>query len=125
MINEVVFHNKFGEGKITEVNEKHIKVAFGESNGVKIFLYPDSFDRFLSFQNETLQEEVTKAVNEQKAKIQEEEDRKREENRRLDELHRQEGLELLKKKRKAAKAKAERERKMIKLREEMRLIEEA
>lgn len=58
MIKESVTHIKYGVGTIVEVNGNHISVDFGDSEKIRAFVYPDSFDRFLSFQNKLLQAKV-------------------------------------------------------------------
>ena len=56
MLNETVRHIKYGLGKVAEVDQNHIWVSFSGEAGTKLFLYPDAFERFLSFESQGLQE---------------------------------------------------------------------
>ena len=57
LINERVNHNKYGEGVIVDENLKRIKVQFDQLEEQKEFLYPNSFEQYLSLQDEELQKE--------------------------------------------------------------------
>ncbi|MDF2588467.1 MAG: hypothetical protein K0S41_2308 [Anaerocolumna sp.] len=58
MVNELILHSRFGKGKVIEVLGNHIKIDFFESKSTKIFQYPDSFEKYLTFENDRLQQEV-------------------------------------------------------------------
>lgn len=86
-LNKKVLHKMFGEGKIysyreseidytSEVKEVYIGVEF-DSVGPKKFLYPTSFEQFLKFKDEELQNEIPKLM--EQRKIEQEEKRQREE----------------------------------------------
>jgi hypothetical protein len=49
VLGRIVSHNKFGEGKIVAQGETSISIEF--STGVKIFQYPDCFEKFITFVN--------------------------------------------------------------------------
>ena len=65
-----VRHKMFGLGTIVAKDGKYIKVKF--DNTEKNFVYPDSFEKFLTLADGTLTDEILAdlaATNEQKAKI--------------------------------------------------------
>ncbi|MDO5519414.1 MAG: hypothetical protein Q4G58_02860 [bacterium] len=67
MIKKAVVHKAFGKGTIVEKKQNYIKVQFEAFRERKTFLYPDSFEKFLTFEEPDLQK---KALEELK-KIQE------------------------------------------------------
>lgn len=109
MLNEVVSHVKFGRGTVVKNQENHIVVAFDNSGEEKVFRYPDAFERFLAFQNQSLQQEAQAKLLEQK----EAQAILLEQKRQQFELHEQERKreqrELLRRRRKALKERMERE----------------
>ena len=54
----LVEHNAFGQGKIIKQDSRFIEVAF-DDGGIKRFVYPDAFNRYLSFVNEEYLPEET------------------------------------------------------------------
>ncbi len=67
-----VRHKTFGLGTIISTDGKYIKVRF-ESGIEKNFVYPDSFERFLTLEDGTISNEIMADLslsNERKAKIQ-------------------------------------------------------
>lgn len=56
--NEKVQHTNFGVGVITEEKDYIIWVQFQENIGVKAFVYPDAFEKFLKATNEAVQSTV-------------------------------------------------------------------
>ncbi len=67
-----VRHKTFGLGTIISTDGKYIKVKF-ESGIEKNFVYPDSFERFLTLEDGTVSNEIMADLslsNERKAKIQ-------------------------------------------------------
>lgn len=56
--NEKVNHIKFGSGVITEVGEHKILVQFQDNVGVKAFLYPEAFEKFLEVVNPEVQNSI-------------------------------------------------------------------
>lgn len=51
IVHEGVDHIKFGLGVITEVNDDKIVVQFKDEIGIKIFPYPEAFEKFLKAVN--------------------------------------------------------------------------
>lgn len=107
LINEKVNHNKYGTGVIVDETLKRIKVQFDQLEEQKEFLYPNSFEQFLSLQDEELQKEcyamAVELRQEQEKLVME----KREAARQLEEKIKAEQKELKKKsvsKRKTTKA---------------------
>ena len=109
LMNEKVTHRKYGSGNIVEVNDKIIMVKFDEIEDAKKFIYPDSFDGFMTFENKKLQTATIRVLEMEKAKREVEEERKKQEFEKIDEEKRIEKTEKLKKQRKATKAKTDRE----------------
>ncbi|MCA5010542.1 hypothetical protein HP393_18950 [Clostridioides difficile] len=54
-----VSHMKFGEGKVMELEEKYITILFPQ--GEKKFLYPNSFNKFLTLKDKKVQTEMNNA----------------------------------------------------------------
>lgn len=77
-----VSHMKFGEGKVMELKEKYITILFPQ--GEKKFLYPNSFNKFLTLKDKKVQTEMNNMLKH----IMEEE-----ESRRAEEISEQERLE--------------------------------
>lgn len=118
MKGNIVTHQKFGRGKIVKEVKGYITVAFENMGEVKTFKYPDSFDKFLVFENAKLQEEAVKKFCIIETQREEEEAGRRAKYAEIAAEQANEKLELLKKKRKVAKAKIEREKKQrLKLKE--------
>ena len=46
MIGQIVTHKTLGEGKVEKVDGRYLSIRFG--CGVKTFVYPDTFGKFLS-----------------------------------------------------------------------------
>lgn len=59
IIGQAVKHEVFGKGKIIEVNDRTVKVNFGNL-GTKMFFYPDAFTRWLEFEEETSNNQTEK-----------------------------------------------------------------
>ena len=75
-----VKHRSFGEGVVTEQIGKYITVDFGAVR--KKFVYPDSFETFLSFADGSVSDEVLTDIAAAKAAKQVIIDKKNEENLR-------------------------------------------
>jgi len=58
LLNEKVKHKIFGDGVVTGVSPKRIEVSFPESNEVKLFQYPDSFEKYLKIADKTKQKDI-------------------------------------------------------------------
>ena len=57
VIGQLVKHNSLGVGQIISCDESQVNVEF--ENGLESFIYPDAFDKYLSFVDETLQNEIS------------------------------------------------------------------
>lgn len=60
LINEIVKHEKLGEGTIVDFDNEHIAVQFRQKTAQ--FVYPDAFENFLTFEKPSLNEEVNKLI---------------------------------------------------------------
>ena len=80
LIDLEVLHKSFGKGTVVSVNGKYFTVKFDEVQ--KTFVYPDIFEKFLTFADGTVSEEITADLEASKAQKQRELDKKNEENRR-------------------------------------------
>ena len=69
MINEHVIHKKFGEGVIIGVEGLYIRVKFETYEGLKTFVYPEAFERFIAFRNPIQQDEVLGLIAEKKKRL--------------------------------------------------------
>lgn len=59
MINQKITHTTFGAGTVLSINDNYIKVLFDNNKyGEKIFVYPNAFESFMCFDNNTLQEKT-------------------------------------------------------------------
>ena len=110
MLNAVVVHCKYGKGMIEKVDDNHLTVKFDSISENKIFTYPDAFERFLKFEATDLQEMFAKDWKEHILMAALEEKRKQQEYQRIEAEKKREMLALMKRRQKAAMAKAERER---------------
>lgn len=55
LIDQKVIHKKFGEGVIVQENPEKVKVQFSGIKEPKAFLFPVSFEKFLTLDNICLQ----------------------------------------------------------------------
>ena len=76
-----VIHKSFGEGVLTEQSGKYITVDFKEAKKKK-FVYPDSFENFLTFKDESFCEQLAIDIAASKAARHQIIDKKNEENLR-------------------------------------------
>lgn len=66
-IGKTVVHGLFGKGRITRMDDTHVKVEFeNKSVGEKLFVFPDAFARYITFEDEMLQSEAEKLFDERK-----------------------------------------------------------
>ena len=78
--NLTVCHKTFGVGTVVATEGKYMTVRF--AIGDKSFVYPDSFERFLTLEDGTVSDEILSDLRVSQAKRQEIIDRKNEENLR-------------------------------------------
>jgi hypothetical protein len=77
LINEHVEHIKFGEGLIICEEHGKITVEFPSQTGKKLFQYPDAFERYLKFDDSSLQAESLLILQDKKNQEEEENERRR------------------------------------------------
>ncbi|CAH1059231.1 hypothetical protein [Paenibacillus pseudetheri] len=58
LFDEPVIHINFGIGRVLNVDNGRIAVAFTNQSEQKKFLYPEAFDEFLKMRNPVIQEKV-------------------------------------------------------------------
>ena len=78
--NLVVKHKSFGEGVIIAQDSKYITVRFATTE--KKFVYPDIFEKFLTFKDGTVPDEILSDISISKSKKQDVLNKKQEENLR-------------------------------------------
>ena len=104
LINQKVKHIRFSTGKVIGiVGEDKIIVEFDSLERNLKFKYPEAFEKFLEFENKSLQEKALKQLEEKKALIKKEIEEKILELNREYEEHRKEVKKLTRKTRKKAK----------------------
>lgn len=108
--NETVTHRKYGNGTIVEVKDRVLMIKFKKIEDTKKFLYPDSFEGFMTFQNENLQEDVIKLIERKKDEKKALEEFKLQEYKRLEEEKHNEKLDMQKKQRKTRVTKSTKEK---------------
>jgi hypothetical protein len=102
-MNEYVEHKKYGRGLIIREESGRVTVEFETKFGMKMFQFPEAFEDFLMFENQTLQEECLVLRQAKKQQIAEENERKHEETLRQEKEKKKEVLDLKKSKAKVAK----------------------
>src|SRR5699024_1768258 len=86
LINEEITHKTFGEGNIVDQDESFITIDFEE--GTKKFVYPDAFGKFITLKDRNTAKSLKKVIS--KIEMEQEElERKREEERKLQVLEQQ------------------------------------
>lgn len=111
MVKAAVQHCKFGKGTIESVQDNHLTIRFETTGDSKVFTYPDAFEKFLCFEAQDLKDRFAKDWKEYLLVNAIEEKRKQQEINRMEQENRRALMEMMKKRKKAAQAKAERERK--------------
>ena len=72
-----VTHKTFGQGTVVSVEGKYITVRFSDTYGEKTFVYPDVFDGYLTYEEESLQKKISETINIKKEKAAKEDLRKK------------------------------------------------
>ncbi|POP30637.1 hypothetical protein C3B58_20255 [Lactonifactor longoviformis] len=121
MVGAQVVHKKYGRGKVLDASISHIMVKFAGCEVPKKFIYPDSFKKFLLFEDPVLESKAMADVELREKQIKAEEEKKLIEFKKFEEERKRKQLELLKKKRKAARAKKEKELRELEKKERLRL----
>ncbi|MFA5522943.1 MAG: hypothetical protein WDA24_01170 [Tissierellales bacterium] len=60
LLNEKVEHTTFGNGIITEADANRICIQFKDDVGVKLFQYPEAFEKFLKAKNSKIENKIQK-----------------------------------------------------------------
>lgn len=110
MMQAAVEHCKFGKGIIEEIKENHLTVKFEATGDKKVFMYPDAFEKFMKFETEELQELFAKDWKEHMLITALEDKRKQQEITRMEQENKKALIAMMRKRQKAAQAKAEREK---------------
>lgn len=84
IINEKVQHISFGIGVITDAKDNKIWVQFEEKFGIKIFQYPEAFEKFLKAVNSITEDNVLEELHVRQEQL--EMERKEEKERKAAEL---------------------------------------
>lgn len=94
VVHEKVRHLRFGTGKIIKQTETLIKVRFSDKYGLKQFEYPLAFDKYLVFDNDTLQDKIQDEIQRTMEQVEAERKSMEEECQRCKEEERIKSLEL-------------------------------
>lgn len=79
VVNEQIRHILFGDGKVIYHEADILSIQFSEQYGVKKFLYPDAFEKYLKLQNSKIERWVLMELHDKQARIEEEELKKQQE----------------------------------------------
>lgn len=78
LIGELVAHPVYGTGKVISQDDRRITIQFSEETGIKRFIYPDAFEKYLNMYNPEAAQNVladllakTEQIKEQKRKADE------------------------------------------------------
>lgn len=66
---QTVHHSTFGQGTVIALDGKYLTVDFGGDLGEKTFVYPDSFAKFLKYDNEENQAEVSELIRKKQERL--------------------------------------------------------
>lgn len=87
LTNELVEHPVFGTGTVISQDDRRITIQFSKETGVKRFLYPDAFEKYLNMCNPTAAQKVLADLSAKKEQI--------EKQRRKEEEAEQKEIEIL------------------------------
>ncbi|WP_101772278.1 hypothetical protein [Peptostreptococcus faecalis] len=68
LVNQIVKHNEFGEGRIISLNNKYLEIDFAY-RGIKTFIYPDAFEKFIVVKDESMHRIIMEEINNAKQEI--------------------------------------------------------
>jgi hypothetical protein len=71
LANELVEHPVFGTGRVISHNDRMITIQFSEKTGVKRFLYPDVFEKYINMCNPAASQKVLADLTAKRAQIEE------------------------------------------------------
>jgi hypothetical protein len=103
IVHEYVEHKKYGRGRIISEDIGKITVEFISQFEKKLFQFPDAFEQFLKFEDQSLEEECLLLLQSKKQEIEEEQERKLLESKKLNEERKKEESESKKKSNKVTK----------------------
>lgn len=69
LTNELVTHPVFGKGKIIDQESTRITIQFTKEIGVKQFIYPDAFEKYLNMCNPATAQSVLADLSTKKQQI--------------------------------------------------------
>jgi hypothetical protein len=72
IVNEQITHILYGNGKIINQEGNILSVQFADEHGIKSFIYPDAFEKFLKLSNSDIEILVQKDLNDKQAQVEEE-----------------------------------------------------
>lgn len=96
-----VTHVIWGSGNVVAIDGKYIHVDFEGEIGLRMFVYPDAFDRYLEYQDAELQSEVKARLEARRLEEQKKLEAELEAKKKAAEIAAQKQLELSTKKRRA------------------------
>lgn len=70
IVNEQVEHSLFGQGKVISQEDGCLSIQFSEQYGIKQFLYPDAFEKYLKLCNHDVELSVQEELQEKQMKLQ-------------------------------------------------------
>ncbi|MGR6836618.1 hypothetical protein [Syntrophomonas erecta] len=70
LVNKQVMHKNFGKGKVVKYNDSYIKIDFPSGN--KEFVFPDAFEKYLTFTDQRAANVIEKIVQKRKREYKEE-----------------------------------------------------
>lgn len=79
ILNEQIKHNLYGDGKAISQEADILCIQFSEQYGIKKFIYPDAFEKYLKLYNPDIEMNVLEELHDKQALIEAEELRKRQE----------------------------------------------
>lgn len=69
IVNELIQHITFGEGSVISYENGRLSIRFSEQYGIKQFIYPDAFEKFLKMCDPDLELSVLKDLHDMQAQI--------------------------------------------------------
>jgi hypothetical protein len=101
LVKEKIRHTLFGDGKVISQEAEILSIQFSEQYGIKKFVYPDAFEKYLKLYNHEIEISVLKNLHDKTARIEAEELRKKQENEDAARSRELERIELAAHKKKA------------------------
>lgn len=76
IINKEIKHVQFGKGRVISQEAQRISIEFSEPYGIRQFIYPDAFEKYLKFNDAKLEMAVMEELHCKQTQIQDEKDRR-------------------------------------------------